>query len=107
MAIIGSFKKSGEEFQGKIVTLATQVKGIRIIPVATPSGDKAPSHRVYLDGSEIGACWTKQSSEGREYLSISLDDPSLPAPIRANLFRDEDGQGFTLTWSRTRRSSGD
>lgn len=106
MAIIGSFKKSGEEFQGKIVTLATQVKGVRIVPVTTQSGDKAPSHRVYLDGSEIGAAWARQTSEGHDYLSLSLDDPNLPSPIWANLFRDKDGQGFSLIWSRGRWHNG-
>ena len=32
MANIGSFKKSGQEFQGEIVTLSLQTKGVRIVP---------------------------------------------------------------------------
>src|SRR5216684_2224308 len=32
MATIGSFKKSGNEFQGEIVTLSVQAKGVRIVP---------------------------------------------------------------------------
>src|SRR5258708_17300419 len=32
MATIGSFKKSGNEFQGEIVTLRVQAKGVRILP---------------------------------------------------------------------------
>ena len=35
------------------------------------------------------------------------DDPSFNAPIYANLFDDEDGDGYTLIWSRARRQNGD
>jgi len=34
MANIGSFKKSGQEFVGEIVTLSVQTKGVRIVPQA-------------------------------------------------------------------------
>jgi len=37
----------------------------------------------------------------------SAADPSFNAPIYANLFDDEDGDGFTLIWSRARRPNGD
>jgi hypothetical protein len=57
--------------------------------------------------AEIGAAWSKRSSEGRDYLSVKLDDPSFNAPIYANLFDDEDGEGFTLIWSRGRKPHGD
>ena len=53
--------------------------------------------------AEIGAAWSKRSEEGRDYLSLKLDDPSFNAPIYANLFDDEDGEGYTLIWSRSRR----
>src|SRR5262247_317771 len=32
MATIGTFKKSGTELQGEIVTLSVQAKGVRIVP---------------------------------------------------------------------------
>jgi uncharacterized protein (DUF736 family) len=44
--------------------------------------------------------------EGRDYLSIKLDDPSFNAPIFASLFADEDGKTFNLIWSRARTSNG-
>jgi hypothetical protein len=47
MANIGSFKKSGQELQGEIVTLSLQTKGVRIVPEADRTSDNAPSHRVY------------------------------------------------------------
>ena len=39
-------------------------------------------------------------STGREYLSVKLDDPSLPAPIYASLVEAEGPDEFTLVWSR-------
>ena len=57
--------------------------------------------------AEIGAAWSKRSNEGRDYLSVKLDDPSFTTPIYANLFDDEGGETFSLIWSRGRRSNGD
>jgi uncharacterized protein (DUF736 family) len=107
MANIGSFKKVGNDFQGEIVTLSLQTKGVRIVPETNRSNDNAPSHRVYVGRAEIGAAWSKRSNEGRDYLSLKLDDPSFNAPIFANLFDDEDGEGYTLIWSRPSKRNGD
>jgi len=107
MANIGSFKKSGTEFQGEIVTLSLQTKGVRIVPEAERSNENAPSHRVYVGRAEIGAAWSKRSTEGRDYLSVKLDDPSFNAPIYANLFDDENAETYTLIWSRSRKPNGD
>ena len=91
MANIGSFKKSGSELQGEIVTLSVQTKNVRIVPEPNRANDNAPSHRIYVGRAEIGAAWSKRSNEGRDYLSVKLDDPSFNAPIYANLFDDEEG----------------
>jgi len=107
MASIGSFKKVGNEFQGEIVTLSVQTKNVRIVPEAARASDNAPSHRIYVGRAELGAAWSKRSAENRDYLSVKLDDPSFNAPIYANLFDDEDGDGFILIWSRGRKANGD
>ncbi|WP_068876996.1 MULTISPECIES: DUF736 domain-containing protein [unclassified Phenylobacterium] len=107
MANIGSFKKTGAEFQGEIVTLSGQAKGVRIVPETSRPNDNAPSHRVYVGRAEIGAAWANTSAEGRDYLSVKLDDPSFTGPIFANLFADEDGDGHSLIWSRPRKASAD
>lgn len=107
MATIGTFKKSGNEYTGEIVTLSVQAKNVRIVPEARGNGDNAPSHRVLVGRAEIGAAWTKKSNEGRSYLGLKLDDPSFTAPIYANLFDDEDGEGYSLIWSRGRKANGD
>jgi uncharacterized protein (DUF736 family) len=104
MATIGTFKKSGnDEFTGEIVTLSVQARGVRIVPETRANGENAPSHRVFVGRAEIGAAWAKQSNEGRNYLGLKLDDPSFTAPIFANLFDDEDGEGYSLIWSRPNR----
>ncbi|MGB3337205.1 MAG: DUF736 domain-containing protein [Devosia sp.] len=108
MATIGTFKKSGtNEFTGEIVTLSLQAKNVRIAVDTRATGESAPSHRVFVGRIEIGAAWAKQSNEGRAYLGLKLDDPSLTAPIYANLFDDEEGEGYSLIWSRPTRRNGD
>jgi uncharacterized protein (DUF736 family) len=105
MATIGTFKKIGNDYQGEIVTLSLQAKGVRIVAEQSrSSNENAPSHRVFVGRAEIGAAWSKRSEEGRDYLSLKLDDPSFNAPIYANLFDEEDGEGYTLLWSRPRKN---
>ena len=107
MANIGSFKKVGMDYQGEIVTMSVQTKNVRITPEENAANENAPSHRVFVGRAEIGAAWTKRSNEGRDYLSVKLDDPSFNAPIFANLFDDEDGKTFNLIWSRARKANND
>ena len=76
-------------------------------PRANRASENAPSHRIFVGRAEIGAAWSKRSAEDRDYLSVKLDDPSFNAPIYANLFDDEDGDGFTLIWSRGRKANGE
>jgi uncharacterized protein (DUF736 family) len=106
VANIGSFKKVNAEFQGEIVTLSVQARGVRIVPEPNRTNDNAPSHRVFVGRAEIGAAWPKRSNEGRDYLSVKLDDPSFNAPIFANLF-DGDDDTWNLIWSRGRRQNSD
>ena len=103
MANIGSFKKVGGEFQGEIITLSVQAKGVRMVPEENRSNDDAPSHRVFVGRAEIGAAWQKRSKEGRDYLSVKLDDPSFPAPIYATLVEVEGESDLQLIWSRPNR----
>ena len=106
MANIGTFTKTGNEYKGEIVTMSVQQKNVRIVPEDSDNAN-APSHRVFVGRAEIGAAWTKRSNEGRDYLSVKLDDPSFTAPIFANLFDDEDGKTYNLIWSRARRTNSD
>ena len=111
MATIGTFKKTGSEFVGEIVTLSVQAKNVRIVPEESGTNGNAPSHRVFVGRAEVGAAWSKRSNEGRDYLSLKLDDPSFTQPIYANLFDDAvvegDEESYSLIWSRARRQNGD
>ncbi|MER8444757.1 DUF736 family protein [Mesorhizobium sp. M1066] len=85
-------------------TLSVQAKGVRIVPDTRASGENAPSDRVVVGKAEIGAAW---SNEGRDYLGLKLEDPNFNAPIYANLFADEEGEGHSLIWSRPNRRNGE
>ena len=61
MATIGSFKKSGNEFQGEIVTLSVQAKGVRIVPETNRTSDNAPSHRVFAGKADYAELNIMQS----------------------------------------------
>ena len=52
MANIGTFKKSGTEYLGEIVTLSVQTKNVRIVPEATRASDNAPIVTTNLPFSE-------------------------------------------------------
>ncbi len=106
MANIGTFTKTEQGFVGEIVTLSFQARNVRLVPEAS-TNDNAPSHRVYVGRAEIGAAWAKRSNEGRNYLSVKLDDPSFNAPIYANLFDEEGGESYTRIWSRGRKANAD
>ena len=93
MANIGSFKKSGQEFQGEIVTLSLQTKGVRIVPETDRTNDNAPSYRIYVGRAEIGAAWSKRSTE-RPRLPLGqagrseLQRSDLRQPLRRRRRRD-------------------
>lgn len=99
MANIGSFTVSSDGYVGTIRTLTVNVKA-RIVPNDQKKSEAAPDFRVYAGKAELGAGWKARTNgeEPREYLSIQLDDPSFPEPIRAALFED-DGAAY-LVWNR-------
>ncbi|WGS03155.1 DUF736 domain-containing protein (plasmid) [Bradyrhizobium sp. ISRA443] len=101
MATIGTFTSTGNGFSGAIKTLNLNVKA-KLVRVENPS-DKGPQFRVYSGSVDLGAAWQKVSNEGRDYLSVKLDDPSFPAPIYATLIEVEGEEGLQLIWSRPSR----
>ena len=107
MANIGNFTKSTNGFKGEIITMSVQQKNVRIVAETEQVSENAPSHRVFVGRAEIGAAWSKTSQENRNYLSVKLDDPSFVAPIYANLFADDDGENFSLVWTRSRKAGGE
>ncbi len=98
MATIGTFTRSGDTFTGSVKTLNINAK--TTIKAADKASDKAPDYRVFAGSTEFGAAWKKKSNEGRDYLSVKLDDPSFPAPIYATLVEGEEAGSYSLIWSR-------
>jgi len=101
MATIGTFTSTETGFTGLIRTLALNVKA-RIARLENPS-DKGPQFRVYAGSVELDAAWQKTSEQGRDYLSVKLDDPSFRAPIYATLAEVEGEDVLQLIWSRPNR----
>ncbi len=99
--IIGTFAKSGNRYVGTIETLAA-TRSAEIVPVETRANERSPDYRVYAGGLEIGAAWNKTGEQsGKAYVSVSIDDPSFPAAINANLFEnDKHPGGARLVWER-------
>jgi uncharacterized protein (DUF736 family) len=96
MAIIGTFTKADNGFQGSIATLTLKAK--LTITAIEKNGEKAPDFRVYAGSAEIGAAWSSTSKDNKPYLSVKLDDPSFAAPILARLISND--QGHALIWNR-------
>ncbi|PLP97901.1 DUF736 domain-containing protein [Cupriavidus pauculus] len=100
MANIGTFTAQKNGFSGSIRTLTLDIK-VKLIPNGKAS-DNAPDFRVEADGGlDIGGAWKRVSQSERPYLSVTVDDPALPAAIYARLIEDESGS-YSLIWSRTR-----
>ena len=101
MATIGTFTSTENGFTGQIRTLALSIKAR--ISRAENSSEKGPQFRVYAGTVELGAAWQKTSEQGRDYLSVKLDDPSFSAPIYATLTEVEGEKELQLIWSRPNR----
>jgi uncharacterized protein (DUF736 family) len=103
MPQIGQFTREASGFTGRVHTL-TLYRELTIVPAEHSDAENAPDYRVHHgadDGPEIGAAWKRTGEKAGEYLSVLIDDPALPHPIRANLFRDDDaGSAWSLHWTR-------
>jgi uncharacterized protein (DUF736 family) len=100
MANIGTFTKAEDgALNGIIKTLQLNTKA-KFSPLdATSNG--GPDYRIFAGNVEIGAAWKKVSQQGgRPYVSVKLDDPSLPAPIFASLYEDDEAGKFSMIWTR-------
>ena len=90
MANIGTFTADKDGFTGTLRTLALNVK-VKLVPNDKGDNEKAPDFRLQAASHDIGAAWKKTSEAGREYISVTLDDPSFPATVYARLIEGEDG----------------
>ncbi len=93
-------------FLGRIQTLVINADVV-LIPAKKSDAENAPDFRIHIgdaDGPEVGAAWKRTGEKAGEYLSVLLDDPALPQPIRANLFQNgDDKSSWSLHWSRPKQ----
>lgn len=105
MIQIGEFTRTDAGYSGRVQTLSLKLN-IAIVTAEASDADNAPDYRVHADsdeGPEIGAGWKRSSEKAGEFVSIQLDDPTFPQPIRANLFQNGgDKASWSLHWSRPR-----
>ncbi|WP_316189620.1 DUF736 domain-containing protein [Bradyrhizobium sp. SZCCHNS1054] len=104
MPQIGEFTRETTGFVGRVHTF-TLFREIIIVPAEPSDADNAPDYRVHNgseEGPEIGAGWKRTGERAGDYIALVIDDPALPQPIRANLFRNDDGgASWSLHWTRT------
>ena len=109
MSQIGQFTRDNSGFTGRIHTF-TIFREINLVPAEPSDAENAPDYRIHhgdADGPEIGAGWKRTGERAGEYIALTIDDPALPQPIRANLFRDDDAGGsWSLHWSRLVKRDG-
>ncbi|HOV03269.1 MAG TPA: DUF736 domain-containing protein [Kaistiaceae bacterium] len=106
---IGIFTRDESGFSGQIHTF-TLYRDLTIVPAEPSDAENAPDFRVHHgadEGPEIGAGWKRTGERAGEFIAIVIDDPALPHPIRANLFRDDDaGAAWSLHWNRPAKRDG-
>ena len=109
MPVIGQFIRENDGFIGHLTTLSLH-QDIIIVAAEPSDAENAPDYRIHHggdDGPVIGAGWKRTGERAGEYLALVIDDPALPQPIRANLFRDDDtGNAWSLHWSRQPKHDG-
>jgi len=103
MAQIGQFTRLRGIFTGTIRTLMVD-RHVVLVPTNQPEAQGQPHYTIHIkdaDGPEVGVAWKRSGERAGEYISMAIDDPTLPAPIRANLFqRDTDRKEWVLVWKR-------
>ena len=81
-----------------------------LVEVEKRESETAPDYRVIAgeddEAREIGAGWKHVGEKAGDYVAIQIDDPMFLAPLRANIFKDDDGHHH-LVWSRPAKRDGE
>ena len=103
-----------EELHGEVNTLQMQLK-IKLIPNHLKNSDNTPDFHICTpvysgDDVQIGAAWKKTKQQigdvMLEFLSITIDDPSLPSALNVAAFKKDD-VSYEITWRRRQNSQND
>lgn len=96
MTTIGTFRRDGEDFVGRVSTLMIDAT-VRLVAVEKVSAS-APTFRAFVGEAECGAAWRPTDPASSAVLNVKLDDPTWPDPIHARLMAGEDAHA--LVWIR-------
>jgi uncharacterized protein (DUF736 family) len=88
MTTIGSFRRDGEGFVGRLATLQIDAT-VRLAPIEKLSA-RAPDFRAFVGDTECGAAWRPLDPASGALLNLELDDPTWPEPINARLMAGEE-----------------
>lgn len=108
--IIGTMRRNDSGgFSGSIRTLSFDAE-ITLSSAAYSEKENAPAWRLLIGdpahGAEIGAGWDRSGPRGL-YIALQIDDPSLAAPLRANMVRlGDDLDEYSILWSRPEAQGG-
>jgi uncharacterized protein (DUF736 family) len=104
--IVGNFSYDPDHdtYTGEIATLTLQRSNVVFRPTGK-TGEREPDYRIVQERDgvlvvELGAAWKRSSERGRDFLSVMLDDPALPASLYAALFLSDRDDTATLVWQR-------
>jgi uncharacterized protein (DUF736 family) len=106
MTQIGIFEATRAGFAGRMRSIGLE-HDVRIVEGHQSDAHNAPDYRIVIgdeaDELEIGAAWKQVGKKAGKYLSVQIDGPILPRPIRANLFQSGgDPTVYILIWKRPR-----
>jgi uncharacterized protein (DUF736 family) len=112
MATIGKLKAvrdgQGSFLVGQLRTLEITLN-LKLYPITAAQSAKSPAYRIFAIGRdnaevEIGAAWKKTMTNpdkfGEEFLSLTIDDPSLPQSLNVAAFKEPDGETWLITFRR-------
>lgn len=104
-------EREGGVFDGRIRTLSHNLKlSLEPIQANDKRSGESPDFTVYAKVGEdlipIGSAWKKESTRGADvtrFLSMTLDDPSFPAPLNVAAFPGNYGNTWPIVWNRPRQ----
>jgi len=108
---IGSFRKVGQTYRGRIQTLMIDLP---LVLVRADRGDspRAPDWRVHIEenesgseiGPDIGAGWTREGGLTGHFIALQFDCPALPRSLKVNMMPSNRNEGeHIVLWSPRRQ----
>jgi len=100
--------KAGKILVGVISTLQISLT-IELHPAPKTDNTRSPNHFIYAWGEngvriKVGAAWIKTMkrgpSAGEEFLTLTIDDPSLQRPLNVAAFKNTETGNWDIMFRR-------